>query len=243
MIAENAGSVLKAMLAFKNGRWGDIPRHLGIDPRRGASKKASNKWLEFQYGWLPLMGTIYDGTELLKEGFRSGLPTFLAKSTVKETSQTQNSFSTTGTRTLTGHTRCKTQICYAIANATYDLVDRMGLTNPASVAWEAVPFSFVVDWFVPVGNTLSALTSTEGLKFMDGFQSQMYHCRQQDILPSWPTDPHLSLIKGAEYVSEEFWFERKVLTTFPRPKLYANMHPWNTTRVANALALLRQVMK
>lgn len=31
----------------------------------------------------------------------------------------------------------------------------LGINNPASIVWEAIPFSFVLDWFLPVGNFLS----------------------------------------------------------------------------------------
>jgi hypothetical protein len=38
-----------------------------------------------------------------------------------------------------------------------DLPARLGLLNPAEVIWELVPFSFVADWFLPIGDYLSAL--------------------------------------------------------------------------------------
>lgn len=43
----------------------------------------------------------------------------------------------------------------------------LGLTNPALVAWELVPYSFVVDWFLPIGDWLQAQTSLLGLSFSD----------------------------------------------------------------------------
>lgn len=39
-----------------------------------------------------------------------------------------------------------------------------GLTQPIESAWELVPFSFIVDWFVNVGNTIAAWTPNYGLK-------------------------------------------------------------------------------
>jgi len=38
-----------------------------------------------------------------------------------------------------------------------------GLTNPALVAWELVPYSFVFDWVCSVGDWLTALTALNGL--------------------------------------------------------------------------------
>jgi hypothetical protein len=32
----------------------------------------------------------------------------------------------------------------------------LGMVDPLQVAWEIVPYSFVVDWFLPVGSFLSA---------------------------------------------------------------------------------------
>lgn len=39
--------------------------------------------------------------------------------------------------------------------------DLFGFSNPAAVLWEATPFSFVADWFFPVGDYLSRLDQTE----------------------------------------------------------------------------------
>jgi hypothetical protein len=36
----------------------------------------------------------------------------------------------------------------------------LGVTKPLSIIWEAIPFSFVVDWFVRVGDWLSSLEDT-----------------------------------------------------------------------------------
>jgi hypothetical protein len=37
-----------------------------------------------------------------------------------------------------------------------DTVKLVGLLDPASVAWELLPYSFVVDWFIPIGQYLAA---------------------------------------------------------------------------------------
>lgn len=47
----------------------------------------------------------------------------------------------------------------------------LGLLDPLTLAWELIPFSFVVDWFLPVGTYLSQLTALNGLTLMNGFTS------------------------------------------------------------------------
>lgn len=42
----------------------------------------------------------------------------------------------------------------------FNSLGTFGLTNPASLAWELLPWSFVVDWFVNVGNVLASMDNT-----------------------------------------------------------------------------------
>jgi hypothetical protein len=39
-----------------------------------------------------------------------------------------------------------------------------GLTQPVEAIWELVPFSFIVDWFFNVGETLAAFTPNYGIE-------------------------------------------------------------------------------
>jgi hypothetical protein len=43
----------------------------------------------------------------------------------------------------------------------------LGLTNPAILAWELIPFSFVADWFIPIGSWLEAQTALLGITLSD----------------------------------------------------------------------------
>jgi hypothetical protein len=55
-----------------------------------------------------------------------------------------------------------TAVCsgsYALneADVTYQILRYFGFTNIASTAWELVPFSFIVDWFVDIGSAIKRL--------------------------------------------------------------------------------------
>lgn len=54
-----------------------------------------------------------------------------------------------------------------IDNPNLALANQLGFVNPATVAWELVPFSFLVDWFVPVGRFLSTWTDFAGYQFLE----------------------------------------------------------------------------
>lgn len=56
-----------------------------------------------------------------------------------------------------------------VVNPNANLANQLGFTNPLSVAWEAVPYSFVVDWFSNVGQCLSACTDLFGLEVVKSY--------------------------------------------------------------------------
>lgn len=41
---------------------------------------------------------------------------------------------------------------------------QIGLTNPLLLGWELIPFSFVADWFIQVGDYLETLDALIGVK-------------------------------------------------------------------------------
>lgn len=52
---------------------------------------------------------------------------------------------------------------------------QMGLVNPALVAWELVPYSFVFDWFISVGDWLTAVSALQGLEVISAMSSSLSH--------------------------------------------------------------------
>jgi len=116
----------------------------------------------------------------------------------------------------------------------------MGLINPAEVAWELTPWSFVVDWFIPVGNFLEALTARAGVTFIDG-------CSAYKVV----SDRHMTYMgydSGALPLTNSFGitshcesYTRRKLGGFPYPGFYYKS-PFSSKHALNALALVRQLL-
>jgi hypothetical protein len=51
-----------------------------------------------------------------------------------------------------------------LSNPSLAQLNGTGLLNPALLYWELMPYSFVVDWFIPVGDVLASLTAGLGLE-------------------------------------------------------------------------------
>lgn len=119
-------------------------------------------YLLWQYGIAPLLKDVngiarelaqlslgYSGGKAV--GYRNGQPSkFLLHNVYRSTvpgEQIQYSSGTYGYKAQTDYT-IMTDLEFGV---------RTGLFNPAALAWELLPYSFVVDWFLPIGNYLNSL--------------------------------------------------------------------------------------
>lgn len=127
-------------------------------------KRSSALYLEGVFGWLPLMQDIYDACEVLSGAHRSS-PARGRSSMVFTTTKNDTNY------------RCLVQTELGamvgaqgrVLNPNLALLSDLGLINPAAIAWDKVPYSFVVNWFIPVGGYLNSLTDLVGYELTDTF--------------------------------------------------------------------------
>jgi len=129
-----------------------------------------------------------------------------------------------------------------VDNPTLARLNSLGLINPLTVAWERMPWSFVVDWFIPVSTFLQALSATIGLDFFTGSVTYRTFGKTKG---AWPflisTVPSRNwAIEAEEANASGLMVQRVVLTGFPRPTLFLNQSPFTTKRALNAIALAVQ---
>lgn len=210
--------------------------------RRGPLTPAAEKYLEFVYGWKPLMQDIYGVIQLMKEqGNKSLLLTGTGVSRFQyAVPQTTSSDWSANNETVLGplnqHAVMKCKLWSRIDPNHTGLraLNQLGLVNPASLAWELVSWSFVVDWFVPIGSVLQALSAPAGLIFVSGtdnFKVQLtgpyvhwYTYLGKSGTPAGGTVLHLS-------------YRRNPLTDWPLPGFWFSSNPFSGDRSLKALAL------
>lgn len=161
------GRTYRSMRALKRGRIGEALRELGKSgkaaPRtRGGElslKDFSSAWLELQYGWLPLLSDVHEAglawnqaNADLTSNWESSTQTSRSKETVDAV---HNSLSGSSTKSEFRHLK----VLRARYSSTSHSALTLGLTDPASVIWELTPWSFVADWFIPIGSYLEALNN------------------------------------------------------------------------------------
>lgn len=128
---------------------------------------------------------------------------------------------------LTGKIKSET-LRYAVAS---------GLANPAAILWELMPYSFVIDWSLPIGNYLQAASSTRGLDFVWGSVS---HRIQTHTFVDMRSQPGRSTLRPGYGELMKYGLNRRKLHDFPGPELYAKS-PFSSSHIGSALALLRSL--
>lgn len=53
------------------------------------------------------------------------------------------------------------------------IYSQLGLTNLGSLVWELLPWSFVIDWMLPVGDWIEAQSAYAGLEYIEGCQTKV----------------------------------------------------------------------
>jgi len=118
-------------------------------------KAVSNNWLALQYGWLPLLGDVKSAAEALASYMSEPL-----YRTYKANSNTLNRFSMSSPQAgCRFRQKSIERVQWGVKfkeGTSPPWTASWGLENPENLAWELLPWSFVVDWFMPIGDYLSA---------------------------------------------------------------------------------------
>lgn len=237
------GQLTRAARYLRAGRVNDFVSSLGLytsKRRRSIRSTASDLggvWLEFSYGWVPLVKDIYSATQVLQQPLPNRVVKGKAQGKLAIYTPTDSYYYFDSTE-YAWHLRCLLQMRISISNEWAWQANQLGLINPLSIAWELVPFSFVVDWFLPIGKFLSSLTDFVGLNVTDSFNT-WYGTVDRDV-------HHWNKVFSHEYdfVRKDRRADLKRLLSLPSPpELSSRFTGFYSVRGANAIALLCSVLK
>jgi hypothetical protein len=205
MIAQAAQRIDSFYRYAKKGRFADASRAIfkGTRTRQGRAYKnvrsydevdVANFQLEVAYGWKPLLSDAFEGAQFLAHNLE--LP---QKTSFRVTFKRRFELVTAAPDlwAFTGQDafvfgQLIARVGEDFAFSTFQL---SGLDDPASMAWERLPFSFVADWFIPIGNYLSArafanrvsgtFITTTGFRYsVAGFRSLVKPIYSDPLAPS-----------------------------------------------------------
>lgn len=212
------------------GFYGDSPKK--FKPFR----KAADNWLEFSFGWKPLIQDIYSSVDFLQDPIKAINLKGSARGLFFLDSNPSAGGLIWSRRVHQGTMKVKQGCTVSISNPNLYLANRLGLANPAVVAWELIPFSFVVDWFVNVEAFLSQGTDFLGLTVTNPWCTCSY---KANVRSSWYNAYSYPAYRVATYGT--YYTERRLALSGVTLKA----HPpriWGWQRAANAAAVLTQTL-
>lgn len=236
---EEGVRLLRAAVYLKQGNlpavWGTL-RHNQSAIRRGA-----DIFLQYKYGWKPLMEDIYALDQLFREKLKKAL---IIRASAKSQREDITPLSGYGvTKSGHGFRQCQVHL-YGLVDSKEgaSLMDKVGLSNPLSLGWNLAPWTFVSDWFVPVGTVLDSWTAPLGVKFLGGTGTMKgeleYESRWEPPLNVTEVTPRIAKVQRQSV-------RRTTYGDWPKAGFFA-VNPFKAASAGHgqsALALLIQKLK
>lgn len=215
-------------------------------------QSVANGWLEWQYGWRPLVQDVFDGAAEVQNVVMSKIQRVQSSATIPSRGgygenlkiSDFNAMPATGKRH--GKTSCRFSIAFDTSGHN---ADRFSSLNPVSLAWEVIPYSFVVDWFINIGGYLRDLET--GLlynnSFKGGYCSELFvedieaTCDYVGVISNFA--PLRGKVEGVQCSRHQRRFSRSILSSYPLPRLPSFKANLGWQRLTSAAALLDQLLK
>jgi hypothetical protein len=135
-------------------------------------------------------------------------------------------------------------LCYDVPNWVLKDVSELGLSNPLLTLYELVPYSFVLDWVIPVGDWLNALDAGAFLEFKEGSRTDMVRCDRSFVNFNPDDNPGVTLngLRLSNQRAGGFSIDRYPIHSKPVfPGIPRLRKPFQLDKLAKGLALLTQV--
>lgn len=201
-----------------------------------------NAWLAYTYGWRPLLSSIWG----LLNFERSICSKRKLKARAKRVVVWSRSVPGVGTTppyhyTVRHSRRCEIGMTYRVSSPNLFDVTRITSVNPIAIAWELMPYSFVVDWFVDVGGYMRDMEQSFflGLDFSSGYTT---YTDKVIVFGRYSGSWGAGTAINAPFRTVKTRLHREPLLGPPKPRLPRFEPHLGWRRLTSAAALLQQIL-
>jgi hypothetical protein len=264
--ASQTVKMVRDALQFKRNI-GKFLKELATKPKKTQriATTVAGKWLEYRYGWLPLIGSIYDAGDNLLRKIREEDIDVKARASSRRDTPKGVTTGTPGTDSYSSwramvNTSARFEIGLTLGppSPTAQRIANWTSLNPATIAWELVPLSFVVDWFVNVGDQLRSWENwvLYSGTFKSGYQTKVVRELRVGTYQAgidfpkpvyWPDGQLKQGYYGTRAVAGYTVYfvdkKRELLSGLPVPSGLRVKVNLNANRVADAAALTSKLWK
>lgn len=255
MIAKRAIQLRSAFNAVRKGNISAALDYLSVSEKDRTDKnnrrwrqsyrtqRPTEAWLEYWMGWAPLYGDIYNAIDNIQKPTPDQKITVGVTRSYQQRSEIKPWLPPIGKQvdvrresiTLAAYGRAR------VTNHNLFLANQLGLVNPAQTAWELVPFSFVADWVLNVGQVLGSLTDFAGLSITHAGTAEMRTTNFQRLLVT--ADPLFPGQYRPLYISRTAVGRQKSRSPgiVSKPELTLRLPKMSLSRAATSISLLTEI--
>lgn len=191
------------------------------------------RWLEFNYAVKPMINDLVDGINVLNHGLGNDYILKASRNLTVPASHVDSH--SVADFVGSGKSIYRVRLVARILDYEMSAMKLLGLDNKILIAYEAIPFSFVLDWVLPIGPWLEALNAPKGLEFLFGHYSVKHA-----VTYTFNTREGDERLSGHSWSSNILAYKRQPYETFPVPMPYVK-NPLSGSHVATTLALFRSI--
>lgn len=255
LVTDTALQLVCSMRKLRRGNFRGAASCLGVrNPGKPRGSSIPQRWLELQYGWRPLLSDVYGSVDALSRQpsdnwIITGKGVIKEKIQINHTTKYENEGSPAGDLRVSanGWRGVHVRIDAVPQNDLLMSLASLGITNPALIGWELVPFSFVVDWFLPIGSYLESLDAMLGygpswtaVSRFSKYEAKVYRSGREISRPFQGLIDRTS-IEDSPGVQKRVYLDRAGGEGVPLPTVPRLRDGRSLTRMANALSLMAQV--
>lgn len=243
---------------FKNGRPHVLYGHLPTSPTSSRMDESLKLWLEYRYGWSPLVHDIVDSLkamyaadlrgELIQHPrqYASGVSS-LSKTVSSSLSSAPGWGTYTARKTAVHELNFRAYILYKVdtPNGLVRRLNDFGAFDVPKALWEITPWSFVVDWFIPIGDYLGALQPKLGVTVLAAGLTSKYKMEVNRTCTGFVSNPSSGNLQWTSGCVQVGASDRAEMNTKSRNtnRLYPSFPPMDvkltSKRMVDSMALLK----
>lgn len=216
MIASRSRSVYESLRALRKGDVSAFARALGVrqhSSRRNVRTSDLNKvWLEYEYGWRPLVNDLHEAANAV-----FALTNRPVTKTYRSRHRVPGSVVTAAGAVPIPADCFTSRVLRVKLKEDYSPLSSLGLTDPATVAWELLPYSFVADWVIPIGSYLKVRSFLSDIGPYECWQT-VYRKMTVSTLKSF--NPNVVILSDFPYFMKTVEVERSLIVlSVPKPNV------------------------
>lgn len=243
LIADRTKKLAKSIAYLRKGNLvKSLEAATGHRRTSNKEKTSAQLMLEIQYGWRPLVNDVYEGATWLAAKLQKPMVHRVSRRLRREVPLAVDNGTAAGRLFRSASLRVSKQVIGYLTEGKADT--SLNLYSPATLAWELLPWSFVIDWFIPIGEYLDARGAASQIS------GTFVQTEFRDVIcTGWVASPNgnvysifksfLDLTGGSPYI-REFTMTRTISTQLDVPiptfKGLGKAASWE--HCANAVALL-----